>query len=1275
MATFSHLHNHTQYSLLDGFSNIKKLYKKATLDGMPAISITDHGNMFGVFEFVAEAWQNTVSIGKDEFGKDILKPKVKPIVGCEFYVVEDRFKKEFNKNNKDKKYHQVLLAKNEIGYQNLSKLCSLGYLEGMYSKYPRIDKSLITQYASGLIATTCCIGAMVPQKILHSTMEEAEKELKWWYDIFGDDFYIELQRHNIPEQETINHALLQFSKKYAIPAIATNDSHYIEEKDWNAHDILLCINTGEKQATPGYDDFVNDDTFLKDRRFKFPNKEFFFKTTQQMQQLFADLPEAIENTQLIVDKVDTLNLKKNILLPAFPLPPEFKKLSNDDTENQYQYLRHLTYQGAAKRYAEITPQVQERIEMELNIISKMQFSGYFLIVADFIKAAKDLGVIVGPGRGSAGGSVIAFCIGIIGIDPIKYDLLFERFLNPERKSMPDIDTDFDDEGRAKVLDYITQKYSKNQVAHIVTFGTLAAKSSIKDVARVLDLPLNESNALAKLVPSKAKTTLHLILNTPINKKGVKKQGDEKNKSIVEVEKTTDNDKKEEKPIPTLEDMGYSSSDIENIIKLKEIAAGYDKKAVVLKMAQELEGSIKSTGVHASAIIIAPQSLLDLMPISVAKNNEMYVTQIEGKDIESAGVIKMDFLGLKTLSIIKNTTEMVRNIFNITLDTDNLPLNDELTFKLFQQGNTIGVFQFESPGMQKYLIGIKPDKIDDLIALCALYRPGPMAYIDKYINRKFGREQVVYDLPIMKNILESTYGIVIYQEQVMLLSKLLANFTGAEADDLRKAMGKKDKEAMKKKEAYFLEKCIQNNYPEDIIKKIWHDWEAFAEYAFNKSHSVIYAIVAYQTAYLKANYTAAFMAASLNNASNIEAISFILEDCNRNNIRFFGPDINESNKGFTINKNNEIRFGLGGIKGVGEAAIETIITERNTNGEFKDIYNFFERLKGDKSINKKSIESLIYSGSFDSFNIMHRAMFFYKKDREKKTNIEKIIDYVDAVYKTEESNKSSLFANVSVTKQVELPSFSECDPWDNLTQINYEKEVTGMYFSGHPLDNFKYILQHCNFTTLHIFNQQKQIFSGTYNNESETEQENNDNNLENLKNEVQPIINLNSKIKIAGLVTNVQLKITKNNRNYITFDLEDYSSKTNIALFGRQYTNFKNYIDNNHKIFIQGSFANNTYNENIEFNILNIDMLENYYDNIRTLELSIENKNITKDLISMLKKYCNKKGKVSLKINIQDLEEDILISLVRLERIKLDDELLNSLNKEKDIHLKLKFNNS
>src|SRR3569833_1828773 len=723
MPDFSHLHVHTQFSLLDGAADISKLYKKAAADGMKAIAITDHGNMFGVFKFVAEAG----------------KHNVKPIVGCEFYVVEDRHRKQFTKEKKDVRCHQLLLAKNAEGYKNLVKLCSLGYMEGLYSKWPRIDKELILQYHKGLIATTCCIGASVPQAILKNGEEEAEKEFKWWLDLFGEDYYIELQRHDIPEQEIVNNTLLKFAKKHNVKVICSNDSHYVDQQDSNAHDILLCVNTGDMQSTP----IATDEEGGKGYRFGFPNDQFYFKTQAEMGKLFHDVQESLDNTNEIVDKVEVLKLKRDIMLPNYVINPEFKIHSestpDSDVLNIWEYLKHRTFTGDKERYIDISPEAEERINFELFTIRTMGFAGYFLIVADFIRAGRDMGVFIGPGRGSAAGSVVAYCIGITNIDPLKYNLLFERFLNPDRKSMPDIDTDFDDAGRQKVIDYVVDKYGKNQVAQIITYGSMAARTSIQDVGRVLDMPLSDVNAIKKLVPD----TLGITLKQAIDQ----------------------------------------------VPELTEIYKANTLQGTVLREAEKLEGSVRNTGVHAAGIIIAPDDLTNIVPVATAKDSDLLVTQFDGRVIEDAGIIKMDFLGLKTLTIIKDALRLIKQNHGVEIDIDYIPLDDAETFALYQRGDTNGTFQFESDGMQMYLRELKPDKFEDLIAMNALYRPGPMEYIPNFIKRKHGLEPITFDLADMEEYLGETYGITVYQEQVMLLSQKLAGFNKKNTKKQQKAMGK------------------------------------------------------------------------------------------------------------------------------------------------------------------------------------------------------------------------------------------------------------------------------------------------------------------------------------------------------------------------------------------------------------------------------------------------------------------------------------------------------
>ncbi|MCX6205316.1 MAG: DNA polymerase III subunit alpha [Bacteroidetes bacterium] len=1224
MSSFSHLHVHTQYSLLDGAANIGSLFDKAAKDNMPAVAITDHGNMFGAFEFVSQAWKKTKVIGKDAEGKDILAPLVKPIVGCEFYVVADRFIKTFTKEQKDKRYHQVLLAKNAQGYQNLVKLTSMGFIEGLYSKYPRVDKKLIEQYHEGIIATTCCLGAYVPQTILNEGEEKAEQEFKWWLDLFGEDYYIEIQRHNIKEQELINNTLMKFAKKYNVPVIATNDSHYTERDDYNAHDILLCINTGEKQSTPGFDDFVNDEIQLKNRRFKFPNDQFYFKTTDEMSKLFKDIPESLDNTNAIVDKVEVLNLKKDILLPAFPIPESFQ-IHKDSNMNQWEFLQHLTMEGAHKRYNEITPEIQERLDFELFTIRTMGFAGYFLIVSDFIKAGRQMGVFVGPGRGSAAGSVVAYCIGITNIDPIKYNLLFERFLNPDRKSMPDIDTDFDDEGRQKVIDYVVDKYGKTQVAQIITYGTMAAKMSIKDVARVMDLPLVESNMLAKLVPDKPGTELRRVLHAPFTVK----EGEKLHQKSFE------------------EKEGYQQEDLENIKKLREIYAGTDIRAQVLKEAERLEGSVRNTGIHAAGIIIAPRDLTDLIPVAIAKDSPLWVTQIEGSTIEEAGVIKMDFLGLKTLSILKTALELIKQNHKIEIDLDTIPLDDEKTFLLYQRGETNATFQFESIGMQKYLRELKPDKFADLIAMNALYRPGPIAYIPNFIDRKHGREAITYDLADMEEYLADTYGITVYQEQVMLLSQKIGGFTKGMADVLRKAMGKKDRYTLDKMKSSFLEGAIAKGHAVDKLEKIWTDWEAFAQYAFNKSHSTCYAYVAYETAYLKAHYPGEYMSAVLNHAGGIEKITFFMEECKRMGIKVLGPDINESLKGFAVNSKGEIRFGMGGIKGVGEAAVEYIIAEREKNGFYKDMFDFSSRVI-QKSVNKKSLESLAYSGAFDCFTAYHRAQYFKVADGDKLSGLEKIVTYGQAKQANNIGNSNTLFGNMSAAMEVPIPKIAICEPWTLTELLDYEKEVTGMYMSGHPLDHFQFELKYYGITRINDFNEIRDTLH------------------------LQP--NPGKSLKVAGLIIDVQHRVTKTGKNFGSFSIEDYTGKTEFLLWSEDYIKFQNYLEKGQNVLLNGTFRAK-YNRptEFEFKIHSMSLLETVKQTLtRSIDITLKPSAVTKELVNFIEKNMkDNPGKTSLRINLYEPKENLKVSLYSMEKSFLMNEdmagyLLN--NPDLDVHV-------
>ncbi len=1180
MTQFSHLHVHTQFSLLDGAADIGKLYKKALADNMPALAITDHGNMFGAFKFVAEAYKHKGADGK---------PLVKPIVGCEFYVVTDRHKKSFTKEDKDKRFHQLLLAKNEEGYRNLTKLCSLGYMEGMYSKYPRIDKELILKYHKGLIATTCCIGAMVPKAILRQGEEEGEKEFKWWLDLFGDDYYIELQRHDIADQNKVNAVLLKFAAKYNVPVIASNDSHYVEQADANAHDILLCINTGEKQSTPTMKEFNEDESFTKGTRFAFANDQFYFKKTEEMAKLFSDIPQAIDNTNMIVDKVELLDLKRDILLPNFPLPAGF----ND----QMDYLEHLTWVGAKERYVDISPEVEERLKFELHTIRTMGFAGYFLIVSDFIKAGRNMGVFIGPGRGSAAGSVVAYCIGITNIDPIKYQLLFERFLNPDRKSMPDIDTDFDDEGRQKVIDYVVDKYGKNQVAQIVTYGSMAAKMSIKDVARVLDLPLQESNMLAKLVPDKPGISLNRVLTAPID--GVD--------SLKEKE-------------------GLVSEDIESVKKLREYHQGNDDKAKVLKEALILEGSVRGTGVHAAGIIIAPSDLTDLIPMAISRDSDLLLTQYDGKVIEDAGVIKMDFLGLKNLTIIRDALRLIKQNHGIDIDIDTIPLDDKATLDIFARGETNGTFQFESAGMQKYLKELKPDRFEDLIAMNALYRPGPLAYIPNFINRKHGKEEVVYDVADMEEHLKDTYGITVYQEQVMLLSQKLANFTKGDADVLRKAMGKKDRKTLDKLKPQFIEGASAKGHDPKVLEKIWTDWEAFASYAFNKSHSTCYAFVAFQTGYLKAHYPGEYMSALLsNNQSNIDKVTFFMEECKRMGINVLGPDVNESQVSFAVNKKGEIRFGLGAIKGVGENAVHELIAERDTNGPFSSIFDLTKRVSA-RSVSKKTLESLAFAGAFDGFPNVHRAQYFHPEEGDEPNLLEKAIRYANNAAANENANQQSLFGGSTAVTLAE-PNIPTCEPWGLMRKLHKEKEVVGMYLSGHPLDDYK--IEFKNFVNSNIAD------------------------IEDKK---------GVDLSIAGVVIDCYEKISqKNNKPYGGFTIEDYSGSTRIMMWSEDYLKYRHLISMGQMLYLKGMMKPRFNSEDqFELKVNSMMLLADVREKMVTsLAINIKTEKIEKDFVQEFYQLLDhSKGTALLKFNVIDEKQKIVVTATsRRFKINFDNDTM------------------
>ena len=1176
MPEYVHLHCHTQYSLLDGASDIATMMDKAVADGQKGVALTDHGNMFGAFKFVAEA----------------NKRNIKPIVGCEFYLVEDRHKKAFSRaaGEMDKRYHQLMLAKNQVGYKNLSKLCSLGYIEGKYSKFPRIDKELILQYHEGIIATSCCLGAEIPQAILRGDLEKAEELLKWWLDVFGEDYYIELQRHkgleNIDStgvsQEDINQELIKLARKHNVKVIATNDSHYVEEDDWAPHDILLCINTAS--------------ILEEEKRFKFPSSDFYFKTQTEMNQLFIDVPESIDTTMEIFDKIDNLKLARDVLLPAFPLPPQYK--TQDD------YLRGLTFEGAKKRYGTITPQIEERLNFELSVIKQSGYPGYFLIVQDFTNTAKKMGVAVGPGRGSAAGSAVAYCVGITNVDPIKYDLLFERFLNPERVSMPDIDIDFDDVGRAKVIDYVINKYGRNQVAQIITYGSMAAKSSIRDVGRVLDVPLSDVDKVSKTFPLHLGATLKGVL--------ADKDIDPKLKSNM------------------------NSDDVEMAYNFRKLAEGDDIIAKTIRTAKKLEGSIRNTGIHACGVVITPGDITDYVPVTVAKDSELLVTQFDNSVAEDAGLLKMDFLGLKTLTIIKDACEMVRQNKGDDIDPDKIPLDDELTYKLFQKGETIGIFQYESSGMQKYMRELIPNKFEDLIAMNALYRPGPLAYIPNFVARKNGREEITYDLPAMEEYLAETYGITVYQEQVMLLSQKLGNFSKGQADELRKGMGKKKKAIIDALYPKFIEGCEKNGHPKEIIDKIWKDWEAFASYAFNKSHSTCYAFVAFQTAYLKAHYPAEFMASVLtHNKSDISKLTFFLRECKRMNVKVLGPDVNESYSDFAVNKNGNIRFGMSALKGVGEGPVEAILEAREKGGPFKDVFDMMRRLDL-RSVNKRCMESLVLGGALDLFEGTTRSLF-YAPSEKYDTFLEHLLKYGNAYQNQRAQSINSLFGD-SEDVMIPEPKLPKAIEWSLIEKLTREKEVTGIYISGHPLDDYRIEVQ--NFVTCSL------------------------DRIDNFKGQ---------NVNVAGIVTSAQHRVNKKGNGWGLFTIQDYNAAIEFPLFTEDYQKFKHLLEPGAVLYLKGNMQKRWNSEEFQLKLKEVRQLDSIgseMTNSVTIKLPLER--ITKELINDIDTLCTThKGKHKLKMVFIDKANQVSLDLVAPDtEVNADSDFINELER---IGVRYKFN--
>ncbi|HLU50907.1 MAG TPA: DNA polymerase III subunit alpha, partial [Flavobacteriaceae bacterium] len=1189
-AVFVHLHNHSQFSVLQSTSGTQDLLQATIKNKMPAVAITDAGNMMGAFHFVQNIIGYNSGLKKDfEEGKTSDPPQyIKPIVGCEFYVCENRL----NKDNKDNGYQIVFLAKNKNGYHNLAKMTSVAYTEGFYY-VPRIDRNIVEKYKDDLIVLTGGLNGEVPNKILNTGEKQAEEALLWWKEVFGEDLYIELNRHGQEDENRVNATLLEFAQKHQIKVVAANNTFYIQKEDANAHDILLCVKDGEKQSTPigrgrGY-------------RYGLPNQEYYFKSSEQMKELFKDIPEAVINIQEIIDKVEIYALNRDVLLPKFDIPEEFKQENDSDGKlGENAYLKHLTYEGAKKRYAELTSEITERIDFELNVIRMTGYPGYFLIVQDFIAEAKKLGVSVGPGRGSAAGSAVAYCLGITNIDPIKYDLLFERFLNPDRVSMPDIDIDFDDEGRGKVLDYVINKYGANQVAQIITYGTMGGKLAIRDTARVLDLPLNDADRLAKLVPNMTK--LNKIFN----------MDDSKMRQV------------------------FRGEDYEKASQLITISAAETMEAQTLNQAKILEGSVRNTGVHACGVIITPGDITDYVPVATAKDSDLVVTQYDNSVVEAAGLLKMDFLGLKNLTIIKDAVKLIKYTRNIDLDPDNFPLDDVKTYELFQRGETVATFQYESAGMQKYMKELKPTVFADLIAMNALYRPGPLEYIPSFIRRKNGEEPIVYDLPVMEKYLRETYGITVYQEQVMLLSQELAGFTKGDADVLRKAMGKKIFAVLEKMKPKFIEGGKNNGHPENVLEKIWKDWEAFAQYAFNKSHSTCYAWIGYQTAYLKANFPEEYMASVLsNNMNDIKEVSKFMEECKRMGIRVLSPDVNESFYKFTVNKEGAVRFGMGAVKGVGAAAVATIVENRKKE-KYNSVFDMAKRIDL-RAANKKAFDNLALAGGFDSFGA-HRAQYFHE-DAEGVVFLEKILRYASKYQENLNSSQISLFGETSEV-QIPEPELPLCEEWGTMKKLKLEKEVVGIYISGHPLDDFKTEIETFCRNTLSDFNH--------------------------------PDNYINREMVFAGVITDVQHRTTQQNVGWATFTVEDYNDSYTFRIFKEEYLKYRHLLIPNGfiyaKVLIKEGFTNKGTGQKSEprINFLKIEMLQDVLENnSKRITIQLHLNNLAKSRVETLKKVLSKhKGTHTVDFFISEPEEDVKMQLrCRKHQVKITQELLNELHHE------------
>ncbi len=1113
---FAHLHTHTQFSILQSTSSVTQLVAKAKALGMPALAMTDHGNMMGAFHFV----------------RDALKADITPILGCEFNLCVNRL----DKSKQDNGAQTVLLAKNKNGYHNLAKLASVAYTEGFYY-VPRIDKEVLLRYKSDLIATTGGMWGEVPFLILNVGETQAEEAFLWWKEQFGNDFYVELNRHGIPEEDIVNETLLKFAERHGVKYFAANNTYYTERVDATTHDILLCVRDGESVHKPRK--YIGRRG--REYRFGFPegNSEFYLKSPDEMKKLFADLPEAIATVGEIVGKIERFELQRPVLLPKFDIPEQFIDLqdaADGGKRGENAYLRHLTYEGAKERYGEITDEIRERLDFELATIERTGYPGYFLIVQDFCAEARRRGVSVGPGRGSAAGSAVAYCTKITNVDPIKYDLLFERFLNPDRVSLPDIDIDFDDDGRQKVIDYVIDKYGANQVAQIITYGSMAAKSSVRDAGRVMDLPLGDTDRLAKLIPTMA--TLSKLFAM-----------DEKTMKA----KLRDNE-------------------VGMVQELIKIAQGRGLEADVLNQARAIEGSVRNTGIHACGVIITPGDITNFVPVATAKDSDMWCTQFDNSVVESAGLLKMDFLGLKTLTLIKDAIEIVRERYGVEIVDDDIPLDDLKTYELFQRGETVGIFQYESPGMQAHMKDLKPNTFDDLIAMNALYRPGPIEYIPSFIRRKHGLEPITYDLDAQEEYLKETYGVTVYQEQVMLLSQKLADFTKGEADVLRKAMGKKQREVLDKMKPKFIEQAQAKGHPEKVLEKIWKDWEAFASYAFNKSHSTCYALVAFHTAYLKAHYPAAYMASVLsNNMSDIKQVTIFMEECKRMGTPVLGPSVNESNLKFTVNDQDQIRFGLGAIKGVGEGAVRNIVAEREKHGPYKDIFDFVKRVDLRQN-NKRVLESLALGGAFDDFAEVHRAQYFASANGSNNTFVEQLIKFGSAMQSANDA-PPDLFGNL-ISVEVQTPEAPYAERWSNLEQLNKEKEVVGIYISAHPLDDFR--LEIDNFAKGDLsYLQQMEQYEG-------------------------------KEFALAGMVTSVEHRMTKTGKPFGSFELEDFVDTQKFFLFAEDYLKMKHFLLPGAFLFIRGKVMQRQWSKTreLEFKLSSIELLNDLREK-RTKKLILE----------------------------------------------------------------------